>query len=101
MYKLQKNYQSAIKICDDFLEHKKLASELDKDYADVLYNKACYYALLYDETDEATKKEECKKASLASLSRSIEISPDNKTDAETDQDFNALRSLPEFRDLIS
>ena len=45
LYKRQKKYSAAIQWLDRFLKRKEAQQELDKDYADVLYNKACYLTL--------------------------------------------------------
>ena len=101
LYRARKNYKSAIRVLDNFLQRKEQKGERDdKDYADVLYNKACYYALSYGETDEPAKKEEYKQAVLESLARSSEISEENKIDARTDSDFDPLRGDGEFTALI-
>lgn len=87
LYRRLKDYPTAISVLDNFLKLKEKDGEEDKDYADALYNKACYYALLYDDT----KKEEYKNMALKSLARSIEISEENEDDAKSDPDFDNLR----------
>ncbi len=99
LYRARKDYQSAINVLDDFLRRKEQKNERDKDYADVLYNKACYYAVLWEDTTDETKKGQYKKIALDSLSTSIVISPENKIDAISDPDFKKLKELEEFKQM--
>lgn len=90
LHRALEDYPTAISVLDKFLNLKEREEEYDKDYADVLYNKACYQALLYNEAEEVAEKEEYKRTALETLARSIELSPENKGDAENDPDLTPL-----------
>lgn len=102
LYRALGDYTTAISTLDKYLNLKTQEGEYDEHYADVLYNKACYYSLLCGETEEESKKEEYKKLAFESLSTSIDISPENKNDARIDPDFEPLRvrNPEEFETLI-
>lgn len=100
LHRAQKNYQSAIDVLDNFLRRKEGKGERDKDYEDVSYNMACYYALLHAEAEDEARKEEYKNNALKSLARSFEKSDENKINARTDSDFDSLRNYEDFVTLI-
>ncbi len=64
----------------------------DPDKAALLYNRACYKALLgrFSNPDEV----------LAGLKRAFEINPELKTEALKDEDLARVRDLPEFNKLF-
>lgn len=64
-----------ILVLDRFLTAKDGSRELDKDYADVLYNRACYYSVLYSKS----KQDEHREKSIQDLINSIKISPSMPT----------------------
>jgi|ERR1700733_2260746 len=84
LYKKKGNYRDAVRALQRFLTRKEGRQERDKDYADVLYNKACYLSL-DKRFDEA----------LAALRETFALSPSNKEDARGDRDFQGLRDDPE------
>lgn len=87
---------SALAALDRFLKAKAERGESDdKDYADALYNRACYKLKLW----ESTKREEYKHQAYEDLKRSIEISPENKVDAQNDEDLKPLREEGMFKAL--
>ena len=97
LYRARKDYQSAINVLDNFLRHKEQQGESrDEDYAAALYNKACYYTLWWDETNDERHKD----LALESLSASIEIWPENKNDAKSDPDFKPFEEVEEFNRMV-
>jgi tetratricopeptide (TPR) repeat protein len=90
LYKKNNNFSEAIKWFDRFLKRKDASGERDKDYADVLYNKACYLSL-NGQLDDA----------LRCLGESISLSPINKQDARGDSDFDPLRREPRLADAFN
>lgn len=85
----------AIDTLDDFLRAKEEALEFDKDYADALYNHACYKTKLWEATKDQTYLEQA----YQDLEKSIEISPVNKADAQADEDFKVLWNEERFKRL--
>lgn len=97
----------SIETLSRFLGLKEEAKEYDKDYADVLYNRACYYTVKseYIRTSAYTGEklvpvDELKRRAIEDLKRSIELSKENRIDARLDGDFEAIRQDPEFRGLV-
>jgi hypothetical protein len=88
---------AAITTSLDFIERKRAADQVDKDYADVLYNISCYHATLWS---ECGRNEDNRKRSLEALKQSIAISPSNKTDAASEVDFYEMKTDPEFIELL-
>lgn len=86
----------AIAILDKFLKAKEGLKEFDKDYADALYNRACYKLKLWESNKQEVKY---KDQAYEDLKRSIELSPPNKVDAESDEDFKALWQEDRFKAL--
>lgn len=64
------------------------------DYADALYNRACYESLL------SKQDPSMRIAALQDLKKSIDLLPDNKAYAKEDKDFEALAADPEFGQLV-
>jgi tetratricopeptide (TPR) repeat protein len=81
LYRRRSDYNKAIEWLDRFLNRKIARQQRDKDFADVLYNKACYLSL-QGKLDDA----------LSCLRDSLSIDPGNKSDARTDRDFDPIRS---------
>jgi len=80
-----------------FIQRKESRGEFDKDYADVLYNLACYHAV------EAKVKQsaEHRAKALDYLKKSVAVLPSNKKDAGEDGDFDALHQDHEFLNIIT
>lgn len=96
LHRMNKDYRSAIEVLDKFL--RKKGSEHDKDYSDVLYNRACYKVLLANENTNSFK-ERLIEEGLEDLSKSIEISAENARDALEDDDFSSVKDQDKFREI--
>lgn len=93
------NYEGGIQVLTHYLEIKDKLNEQDRDYADVLYNRACYRALLASEATYNNEME--RKECLKDLRRSVELSSENASDAASDSDFDGIKELPEFIKIIN
>jgi len=101
LYRMNKDFDNAIQALSVFLDEKKKKGEAkDKDYADLLYNRACYHALkagvLGPDQGAAEREAACK-----DLVASIELVPENKLEAKGEPDFSALAGDPTFKAIIS
>lgn len=85
---------SAVQTLTGFLAAK--GEERDKDYADALYNRACYNALLWKPTSGPEVLEKV----LSDLRQSFDIAPENRDDASKDRDFDEIRKQNQFRALL-
>lgn len=101
-FRLKGDLEGAISALDSFLKRKEKAKEYDDDFADVLFNKACYLSLLAEpeQGDQKTSEAHAKQA-FSVLQRSIEYSPTNLDDAIHDDDLRMVRELPEFQELLT
>jgi tetratricopeptide (TPR) repeat protein len=90
-----KDLGGAIAVLDCFLKAKADLQMFDKDYADALYNRACYNLLLSESTRDAKHKDQA----YEDLKKSIEISPPNKVDAQSDEDLKSLWQEERFKAL--
>jgi tetratricopeptide (TPR) repeat protein len=82
----------AIASLEEFVRRKKEAGQKDTDYADVLYNIACYHAQEWS----GKKTPEYREKALSNLRESVSIAPSNARDAREDQDFQDLYQDAEF-----
>jgi hypothetical protein len=97
LYKKVGQIDKAINILSNYID-KFLSSgkKEDKDYADILYNRSCYYSLAFGmENDEKYMT-----LSLQDLRKSSEISKENFTDAKSDIDFLPVKNHPKFIDFF-
>lgn len=97
LYRKVNNYKAAINILSNFLDKK--GSERDKDYADVLYNRACYKILSSMESSQ--RDESLIESGLVDLKESITIAPENAVDAKEDLDFKEVEGMEEFKEIVS
>ena len=88
--------REAIQILDEFVREKTAAGQRDKDYADILYNRACYNTLLWKTTNDENAKEKA----FGDLAESVSISPENALNAVQDIDFAAIAHEERFQALI-
>lgn len=86
----------AIQLQSEFIEKKRSAKQLDRDFADVLYNRACYRCILW----AANPTESLLRAGLDDLKESVNTLPSNAQSAAEDDDFSAWRSNKEFQSLV-
>lgn len=68
----------------------------DKDAADILYNRACYYALLFAKDGNQANKNSC----LSDLEKSVKLLPKNAQHAKEDSDFDPVKESEKFKSLI-
>lgn len=94
LHRKNRDYTSAIAVLDRFLKHKD--GNHDKDYADVLYNRACYQVLQAKQQGKPEDDQLCIRA-MEDLKRSIEISRDNAEDAVKDEDYEYARNFESFK----
>jgi tetratricopeptide (TPR) repeat protein len=98
LYRWLGDFDSAIRILDNFIINKKKIEEKDEDYAVGLYNKACYYAILYGKNKRIKEKAELYKTNtLENLKESISIHKDHKKLALEDSDFASLKEDKSFK----
>jgi hypothetical protein len=103
LHKMRLDYDGAIECCSYFIDEKRRLNQIDKDYADVLYNRACYRALnseKYYKAGKASDGDQQKQLTYGDLSQSIEMSAENTADARDDPDFNSLKTEEQFQRLI-
>lgn len=96
--------EMAISYLNQFLEEKTKAGERDKDFADILYNRACYKSLiakyLKDKPGKIDLQQKMTKQAIDDLRLSIEISEQNRDDARSDSDFDFIRQEADFVTLM-
>jgi hypothetical protein len=97
--------EAAINQLDRFVAKRKETAALDEDYADVLYNRAAYRAMLFGlqrkEPAASEKAAANRMSALADLRESIRMKPANAAEAQQDDDFSSLHDDPEFRSIVS
>lgn len=95
LQRVEHDLAGAIKGLDNFIEAKKSNNQIDVDYADALYNRAAYKL----EHWRSTKVEDILQQVYNDLGESIDVSPTNKTDAESDTDFEQIWEEDRFKSL--
>lgn len=93
LHEANNDLEGATQLLTRFLDQKSGLDELDKDYADVLYNRAAYYLKLWKSHWE---RPEYKEQAYRDLEESIRLSPHNKVDASDDSDFALIREEERF-----
>ena len=93
------NYEDAVDILSEFVKVKEKLGQHDKDFADVLYNRACYHALIASTANYDNK--DAIEACLKDLASSVAISKENAADAKSDEDFKFVEGLPEFQQILA
>jgi tetratricopeptide (TPR) repeat protein len=94
-----KKFQDAIEVLTRYINSKAADGEFDEDYADVLYNRACYSVLIAHE-EQATDTEKLVNKAITDLRKSIDLKPINAKDADEDPDFKKIKLHPEFLKLL-
>ncbi len=97
LYKAREDYESASDAMSFFISAK--GSKTDNDFADLLFNRACYRAL-HATRLEGDAKAACTTVALDDLEKSIRLSRDNADAARADTDFVSLRNNERFVALI-
>jgi tellurite resistance protein len=90
------DFEGASSTLRTFVEEKRKNRQLDEDYADALYNIACYEAIMSQGRDDHHRQR-----ALETLRSSIAVSPQNRVAAQTDEDFTVLRDVADFRSLTT
>jgi hypothetical protein len=96
IYRVDEDLGCAIAVLDRFLKAKADLQELDKDYADALYNRACYKLLVSASTGDVRYKNQA----YEDLKKSAEISPPKTVDAQSDEDLKPLWQEERFKTLV-
>ena len=102
MYRWKRSsYKKAIEVLSEFLRNKEDAGQGgDKDAADALFNRACYYSMGSADV-QPSEAAESRHLAFEDLGRSLRLSPENAKDANADPDFDPLRGDPRFQALLS
>jgi hypothetical protein len=83
----------AISVHTAFVFAKTKAREIDGDYADVLYQRACYRCLMW----KANQDNGLKREGLKDLAESVRYNSQNGPEAAADSDFNCWWDDEEFK----
>lgn len=101
LYRSINKYDEAIKILSDFISKKiKAGAGTNRDTADALYNRACYYLLKAKNLAEEEKKE-LKKLAYDDLEKSFKYHPPNREEAKNDADFQDILGESRFQELTT
>lgn len=92
----ERKYEEAIQAIDRFLAAKRQLSDYDKDYADLNFNKACYLAQVFGFNGNEVDKN----SALDALREAVRCSWENVADAQTDEQLEPIRGLPEFQKIL-
>lgn len=91
---------SAIEELTKFIEEKERNNQKDQDYADVLFNRACYFSIMYSKEKDSGQRAVFLERAIADLSESIRVAPSNKEDAKKDEHLLLLQDTDQFRKLV-
>ena len=101
LYRRLGSYDEAIGVLSRFIEAKEAAGQgSDEHTADAFYNRACCRSVK-SKQEEGREADELKKEAVDDLGKSVALSPQNATEAKTDNDFDALREDETFRTLVA
>jgi len=90
--------EQAIARLDEYLDAKRKLKQFDKDYADVLYNRAGHGALvLASLSGDEERMARVRMQALKDFAESVKLSPANAKEAAADSDFAALNNDAEFK----
>jgi hypothetical protein len=90
-------WNEAISLHSTFIAHKEKRGELDVDYADVLYNRACYRC----KSGGPNPPQNTLERGLKDIELSVKFSPTNLNAVHEDDDFSNWRENEAFKNLIS
>lgn len=97
LYQKSHDVEDAISVIDGYIKAKEAAGERDRDYADALYNRACYWLMIWSSKSDEVAKERA----YDDLQASLSLWPENKLDAIRDPDFKAVAGEDRFKRLIA
>ena len=89
---------------DEFLDAKRMAGQFDRDYADVLYDRACHLARIVGSAylpADNPKMISYKQQALQNLQEVINLAPDRAQLALTDPDFTTFHNDPDFKKMVA
>jgi hypothetical protein len=96
--------EQAIRRLDEFLDAKRAAGQRDRDFADVLSNRAGHAARILasrslpaDNPDMVRRKTQA----LRDFQESVSLAPSNAKEATDDPDFASLHEDPEFKRIVA
>lgn len=98
LHRRLRDLDEAIKILTRYIDQNRSIGAPNSAYSAMLYNRACYYGLLY----EKTRKADFADHAFADLARALEFAPDKEKDralARNDNDFDSLKGDPRFVEL--
>jgi hypothetical protein len=91
----------AITVLSDFIVAKTVRREMDVDYADAHYNRACYHLVKRAEVTDPDAKDALLERVYDDLAVSIRYNPQNVKDARDDSDFAEIRDEPRFKEIVA
>jgi hypothetical protein len=91
MLRKDESYSNATEELDKFIKYKDNEKEFDTDYADVLYNRACYKTKASESDVRNGDNKARLKSAFEDIKKSTSIDPKNFIDAQDDVDLKLLR----------
>jgi tetratricopeptide (TPR) repeat protein len=96
-----KQLPAAIAALTRFVDAKAAAEQNDTDLSDVLFNRACYNALLWKQAGvEAHAAEEYRRRAIKDCEVSFRLSPANRKEAELDRDLAPLMQDADYQAML-
>ncbi len=93
------NLNAGIDVLSSVIVRKSQENQYDQDFADILYQRAVYYALLHNDLKDDEKSNSIDRI-ISDLKKSFDISPDNKEEARHEKDFSDIKSNKDFKEAI-
>jgi hypothetical protein len=100
LFRVANDLGGAIAILSNFLTAKKRANQTDSDYADVLYQRACYRCV-WAQSKGGAAAEELKRSGLEDLRQSVALNPENADAAAQDEDFQPWSGDDDFKAIVT
>lgn len=95
LYRWSNDLRRAIDVLTQVINARRAAGIADnEDTAAILYNRACYHALISDRANG----EDHKAQAFADLRQSVLLDPKNEAEAKQDADFNKIKRDPRFKE---
>jgi hypothetical protein len=95
----KENLDKAISTLKNFIKRK--GKSRDKDVADAYFNVACYFSVKASQEVGVEAKAKLIEEGIEALKYSLQISPENKPDAQSDADLKEVRTSPKFQDVLT